>query len=653
MLLSRSQFVCAVLVLALSSFVPLFGQGPFESLSFEPLASGLTQPASISHAGDGSGRLFIVEQAGRIRVHDGNALLGIPFLDISERVTCCGEQGMLDVVFHPGYGANGRFYVSYSDANGDTVIAQYQVSIDPNVADAESELEILKIEQPSTSHQAGQLKFGSDGYLYISVGDGGPARDPDGRGQGLSSLLGKILRIDVDGEAPYEIPEDNPFVDIPEARGEIWAYGLRNPWRMSFDRMTDDLFIGDVGQDHREEINLQPGESEGGENFGWRVMEGSLCLEPGTGIPVDPPAGPEACNDGSLVLPTLEHAHNEENCSGSIVGGYVYRGVQSLAFTGLYIYSDYCTGEIRAAKRGEGNAWSVVDTFASSMSITSFGEDENGELYLSDAGTGSVVKVSAQRPIPSLTLLSPFRQVAGGATFELSARGGGFTADSELHWNGVALPTNVFNNTRLRAVVEAETFAEEQAVEITIFTPTPGGGRSEPVEFLVEPEKGLTPTLNEGGVVHAATFAAEQGIAPGSMISIFGTDLAAWAEATRTNLLATSLGGGVLVFHGVDDAKLNGDVSVPFFYASPTQVNVLAPWELAGSSTVTLTMQVGSAISNAVTVPVTTYAPGIFTLTADGLGQAAAVISATGGVVAAPVGVLAGTPHDPFAGESL
>jgi len=163
------------------------------------------------------------------------------------------------------------------------------------------------------------------------VGDGGPARDPDGRGQELSSLLGKILRIDVDGEAPYEIPEDNPFVDVPEARGEIWVYGLRNPWRFSFDRMTDDLFIGDVGQDHREEINFQSGDSAGGENFGWRLMEGSLGLESATGVPVDPPVPPEMCNDGSLVIPALEHAHREENCSGAITGGYVYRGVQSPA----------------------------------------------------------------------------------------------------------------------------------------------------------------------------------------------------------------------------------------------------------------------------------------------------------------------------------
>ena len=372
-----------------------------------------------------------------------------------------------------------------------------------------------------------------------------------------------------------------------------------------------------------------------------------MCLEAETGLPVDPPVGPEACNDGSLVLPILEHAHDEENCSGSIIGGYVYHGVQSPAFAGLYIYGDFCTGEIRAAVRVDGDTWSVVDTFQSGMSITSFGEDEQAELYLSDLVSGMVLKVTTQRPIPSLTLLSPFRQVAGGGKFELSALGGGFSSDSELHWNGEALPTSVFNSSRLRAVVEPEVFAEVQAVEITVFTPSPGGGRSEPSEFLIEAATGPAPTLNEGGVVSAATFAPEQGIAPGSILSIFGVDMAAWAEATRTNLLATSLGGGVLTFSGVDGTKLAGDVRAPFFFASPTQINALAPWELEGSSEVTLAMQVGGAVSNTVTVPVATYAPGIFTLTADGMGQAAATISATGGVVAAQVDFLEGLPSRP------
>jgi len=325
----------------------------------------------------------------------------------------------------------------------------------------------------------------------------------------------------------------------------------------------------------------------------------------------------------------------------------VYRGVQSPAFTGLYIYGDFCTGEIREAERADGNTWSVVDTFESGMSITSFGEDEQGELYLSDLVAGAVVKVTTQRPVPSLSLLSPFRQVAGGGMFELSARGGGFSPDSELHWNGEALPTDVFNNSRLRAVVEPEALAEVKAVEITIFTPSPGGGRSDPKEFLIEATTGPAPMLNEGGVVHAATFAAGQAIAPGSIISIFGVNMAAWSEATRTNLLATSLGGGIVTFNGAGGAKLDGNVRAPFFFVSPTQANVLAPWELEGLDEVTLTMQVGAGVSNAVTVPVTTYAQGIFTLTADGAGQAAATISATGGVVAAPVDFLEGLPSRP------
>jgi len=344
------------------------------TLGFEPVASGLHSPDGVTHAGDGSGRLFILEQTGRILIHDGSRVLPSPFLDVSALVSCCVERGLLGLAFHPDYVTNGLFYVDYTNTAGDTVIARYHVSADANVADLSSARILLTVPQPFANHNGGQLAFGPDGFLYIGMGDGGSGGDPGNRAQNLGELLGKILRIDVNGAAPYAIPATNPFRSTPGARPEIWAYGLRNPWRFSFDRQTGDLFIADVGQGTREEVDFQPAASAGGENYGWRRMEGTLCYNPSSG-----------CNDGTLTLPILEYDHS---LGCSITGGYRYRGGRFPQLAGRYFYGDYCSGRIWNGIQS-GQTWSSAQLIDTALQITSFGEDEGGELYVVHYGSGS------------------------------------------------------------------------------------------------------------------------------------------------------------------------------------------------------------------------------------------------------------------------
>ena len=345
------------------------------TLGFEAVASGLHSPVGVTHAGDGSRRLFILEQAGRILIHDGSRVLPSAFLDVSALVSCCGERGLLGLAFHPDYVTNGLFYVDYTNTAGDTVIARYHVSADANVADPSSAQILLTIPQPFANHNGGQLAFGPDGFLYIGMGDGGGVGDPGNRAQNLGELLGKILRIDVNGAAPYVIPATNPFRSTPGARPEIWAYGLRNPWRFSFDRQFGDLFIADVGQDKWEEVDFQPATSAGGENYGWRLMEGTHCYNPSSG-----------CNDGTLTLPILEYGHLPDNCS--ITGGYRYRGGRFPQLFGRYFYGDYCSGRIWNGIQS-GQTWSSTQLIDTALRITSFGEDEGGELYVVHHGFGS------------------------------------------------------------------------------------------------------------------------------------------------------------------------------------------------------------------------------------------------------------------------
>jgi glucose/arabinose dehydrogenase len=360
-------------------------------VQLQRVITGLTQPVAMTHAGDS--RLFIVQQSGKILIDDGTRVLPAPFLDVVSLVSCCGERGLLSAAFHPQYRSNGRFFVYYTDRNGDIVIARYSVSSNPNVADGGSGTIVLRIPHPvNTNHNGGQLQFGPDGYLYAGTGDGGSGGDPPNNAQNTNALLGKLLRLDVDGASPYAIPAGNPFRS-GGGRPEIWAYGLRNPWRFSFDRENGDLWIGDVGQNAREEIDLQPATSIGGENYGWRRMEGSHCFNPSTG-----------CSESGLTLPVLEYTH-AEGCS--VTGGYRYRGGRFRRMQGRYFYGDYCSGTIWSGTQQANGTWQTRSVVSTSLSISAFGEDINGELYVADLVGGAIYQL-----VDALPLETPRRRAA-------------------------------------------------------------------------------------------------------------------------------------------------------------------------------------------------------------------------------------------------
>ena len=345
-----------------------------ESYAWVQVSAGFVRPLLLTNAADGSGRLFVVEQAGKIMVLENGTAAAQPFLDIEFQVGSEGnEQGLLGLAFHPDYEQNGLFYVDYTDLAGNTVVSRFQVSADPNLADAGSEEIILRVDQPYANHNGGNVEFGPDGYLYIGMGDGGSQGDPDGNGQSLETLLGKILRIDVNAGSPYGIPADNPFAN-GGGLGEIWAYGLRNPWRFNFDSATGDLYIADVGQNQWEEIDFLPGGIVGGPNFGWNYFEGTHAYE---GSPLV---------GAALIAPVAEYDHGTSRCS--VTGGFVYRGAALPAWQGVYTYADYCSGEIFGLMhRADGN-WESRLLYDPSFLITSFGADEAGELYIVDRGGG-------------------------------------------------------------------------------------------------------------------------------------------------------------------------------------------------------------------------------------------------------------------------
>jgi glucose/arabinose dehydrogenase len=353
----------------LASLAPAAWGVDFESatgLRLEPVASGLQSPLYLT-APARDPRLFIVEQTGQIRIVRDGQLLANPFLDIRSRLRSGGEQGLLSVAFHPDYASNGFFYVNYTDRQGDTRVERYRVSADANVADANSAKLILTIQQPFANHNGGLNLFGPDGMLWIGMGDGGSGGDPLGNGQNRQSLLGKMLRIDVNGGDPYAIPADNPFVGRTDTRPEIWALGLRNPWRFSFDRVANLLYIADVGQGRIEEIDAVPVRSAG-YNFGWNMMEGSECYRPAN------------CARTGLTLPIYDYPH-AEGCS--VTGGAVYRGQRMPNLAGHYFFADYCQGWIRSF-RYDGSAvreprqWVLENAGR----VLSFGEDAAGELYV-------------------------------------------------------------------------------------------------------------------------------------------------------------------------------------------------------------------------------------------------------------------------------
>ncbi len=342
------------------------------AFDWQPFVRGLNKPLDLQNAADGTGRLFVVEQAGLIKVIQNGQVLAQPFLDIRDRVGDEGfERGLLGLAFHPRYIQNGYFYVNYTDNSGNTVISRFSISAsDPNRADPASELKLLGIGQPYANHNGGVVAFGPDGYLYIGLGDGGSGGDPLGAGQSLDTLLGKILRIDVDQGERYAIPADNPYAGSGEVFQEIWASGLRNPWRFSFDRATGGLYIADVGQNKYEEINFVPAGTPGGLNFGWDYFEASQPFEGDSG------------DASRYVFPVAEYDHGQ-GCS--VTGGVVYRGADLPEWAGVYLYGDFCSGRVWGLLPTE-TGWQNAQLFQRDVRITGFGMDERGEVYLIDQG---------------------------------------------------------------------------------------------------------------------------------------------------------------------------------------------------------------------------------------------------------------------------
>jgi glucose/arabinose dehydrogenase len=375
-------------------------------ISLEAWPVSFDRPVAITHAGDESGRVFIVEQRGTIRVVQEGQLIPEPFLDIRPQVRCCGEEGLLGLAFPPGFENKGHFYVYYTRLDGNNQVSRFNVGLDADVADPNSEEEILFLYHPTYSnHNGGKLAFGLDGYLYIGTGDGGGAGDPQNNAQNLASMMGKILRIDVEAahsiildlENPlffpllsggagsaagaYAIPSDNPFLNNPQALPEIWALGLRNPWRFSFDAETGDLYIADVGQQAMEEINFQPASSSGGENYGWNILEGNLCFSPSN-----------ACTPPPNYSPPVSVYEHSQGCS--VTGGEVYRGTTYPLLEGIYLYGDYCSGRIWGLVQ-DGSVWQSRELLDTSYRISTFGSDEMGDLYLADLSSGTIYRVIA------------------------------------------------------------------------------------------------------------------------------------------------------------------------------------------------------------------------------------------------------------------
>ncbi|MDT5270586.1 MAG: hypothetical protein QOH49_2772 [Acidobacteriota bacterium] len=390
--MSRRSLFAALFVAALAFILttfsvnpvassPAVGQGAAElpTLALGSPLRGFTSPVGITHAGDGTNRIFVVEQGGRIRILKEGILQGTAFLDIAGRISTGGERGLLGLAFPPDYARKGYFYVNYTNPAGDTVISRFRRSAsNADAADPASEQILLTIAQPFANHNGGQLAFGPvDRMLYVGMGDGGDAGDPGNRAQNSAQLLGKILRLDTETGRPftYTSPSTNPFLTTAGFRPEIWALGVRNPWRFSFDRSTADLFIADVGQGSWEEIDFQPASSHGGENYGWRIMEGTHCFNP------------NPCSANGLTLPVVEYNHSAGDCS--VTGGYVYRAVTYPRMQGLYFYGDFCSGRIWGLRRDSG-VWQNTQLLDTAIQISAFGEDEVGNVYVASYGTGEV-----------------------------------------------------------------------------------------------------------------------------------------------------------------------------------------------------------------------------------------------------------------------
>jgi len=365
-----------------------YGCSQAQQLKLTEFATGLSRPVCIQNAGDD--RLFVLEQAGRIKIIEASGLVkAAPFLDISNIVNDNGnEQGLLGLAFHPDYQNNGYFYLNYTAQNGSTQVSRFSVDpANPDLADASSEFQILNIAQPYSNHNGGDIHFGPDGYLYIGMGDGGSGGDPENRAQNGQELLGKILRIDVDNGSPYGIPPDNPFVGDPTTLDEIWAIGVRNPWRYSFDALTGDLWIGDVGQNIVEEIDFQPASSSGGENYGWRCFEGSDVYSNDNDCPPS----------SELVFPVYEFTHSGSPGGCSVTGGLVYRGSQFPQLFGQYFFTDFCGNWIMSIYEENGN-WQTKNygVYNPGSGYSAFGANSDGEIFIAALSTGIIYQIGTE-----------------------------------------------------------------------------------------------------------------------------------------------------------------------------------------------------------------------------------------------------------------
>lgn len=472
-------------------------------LKTELVAAGLSRPLDVQAPEGDRHRVFIVEQTGRIRiVKDGN-LLQTPFLDIGGKISCCSERGLLGLAFHPDYRTNGYFYVNYTASSpfGSTVVERYRVSTsNPDLADPNSaSLVIGPITQNYSNHNGGCLRFGPDGFLYIAMGDGGSSGDPNCFAQNGQSLLGKMLRIDVNQGSGYSIPPSNPFVGNTAFRDEIWSYGLRNPWRFCFDRANGDMYIADVGQGAREEINFQSAKSAGGENYGWKMMEGKVCYSTR-----NCPNGTLPCNNTQLVMPIHDYGRTTGR---SITGGEVYRGCAIPDLVGTYFYADYATRRIWSFRYQNNQMSSFTERtmeLSWNGSISSFGTDGCGEIYICQYGSvGSVYKIVANAPAPAVDLgfgkagssgLTPEFVACGllmsGSTCRFNLYDAPSGAPTLLLVSTSSNPTTLLGGTIVPLPAQQEVYVLASTTGEVVFTAPGGGGpRSLYAQYLIADPK--------------------------------------------------------------------------------------------------------------------------------------------------------------------
>jgi hypothetical protein len=498
----------SLLIAAVVSAVPAVPAGA--ALVLEPvLTAGLTSPIYATHARDGSGRLFVVERGGLVKVFPPGGTTPATFLDITDRVLAGGEQGLLGLAFHPAFATNRRFFVHYTrDPDGATVIAEFQASaVDPDFADPAGETVLLTVPQPFANHNGGMLEFGPDGFLYIALGDGGSANDPGDRAQDAAELLGKILRLDIDtpsGSLPYSAPAGNPYAGSTPGRDEIYALGLRNPWRFSFDRLTGDLYAGDVGQGSREEVDL----IVAGGNYGWRVFEGTQCTSNQDGsVCLSPPF--------VHVPPIAEYTHANGRCS--ITGGYVYRGLQDTLPAGTYVFADFCTGEIFSLLGGVVTL--LLDT---TQNIASFGEDEDGELFV--VGLGGTVHRLAGGVSSCSYAITPtersFTAGSGKSSVTVTTEAGcSWTATDNASWISITSGAAGTGNGTVTYTVTTNTSTTTRTGAVTV------AGQTHTVT-----QAGATPTCRYSLSVSPRRFGAEGG--PGTVSVSVGAGCAWTATST-------------------------------------------------------------------------------------------------------------------------